>query len=168
MFKSRRSRTAAGSYEQPLASRRGFGPLDPDEAWDARVGNDADAYGGYYERELGGDGGGGLAGRAGNNNNNPSAGPGYMPQDSNYHMNVGTTAGPGGGDDDAGRGRTRSRSSGPMAGTRNPFDDYNAAGRNPFDNDTEGTDANLRGLSPRPMAGSEGHDTVGKDTDSHA
>ena len=35
---------------------RGFGPLEPDEAWDSNVGNEADAYGpsGYYEeQELG-------------------------------------------------------------------------------------------------------------------
>lgn len=46
-------RSQAGGYEQ---SRRGFGPLDPDEAWDTRVGNEADHYGpgGYYEeQELG-------------------------------------------------------------------------------------------------------------------
>ena len=49
--------TRSGAYEQPLgsgaAARRG---LDPDEAWDARVGAEADAYGagGYYEeQELG-------------------------------------------------------------------------------------------------------------------
>ncbi|KAI9886833.1 MAG: hypothetical protein M1823_001332 [Watsoniomyces obsoletus] len=56
-----RQRTAGG-YEEPLGavggrrSNRGFGALDPDEAWDARVGNEADGYGpgGYYEeQELG-------------------------------------------------------------------------------------------------------------------
>ncbi|KAL8945539.1 MAG: hypothetical protein Q9222_007920, partial [Ikaeria aurantiellina] len=44
-----------GAYEQPLHSGRGRG-LDPDGAWDARVGDEADAYGpgGYYEeQELG-------------------------------------------------------------------------------------------------------------------
>ena len=44
--------------ERGAASRgsRGFGPLEPDEAWDTNVGNEADAYGpgGYYEeQELG-------------------------------------------------------------------------------------------------------------------
>jgi len=57
-----RNRSGSGAAE-PLSgnargrgSRRGFGPLDPDEAWDARVGTEADAYGpgGYYEeQELG-------------------------------------------------------------------------------------------------------------------
>lgn len=52
-------RTGAGAYEQPLApgggSRAARG-LDPDEAWDTRVGTEADGYnqGGYYEeQELG-------------------------------------------------------------------------------------------------------------------
>ena len=49
------SSSRSGAYEQPLGSsgRRG---LDPDEAWDARVGAEADGYGvgGYYEeQELG-------------------------------------------------------------------------------------------------------------------
>ena len=50
--------TTAGGVERGAASRgsRGFGPLEPDEAWDTNVGNEADAYGpgGYYEeQELG-------------------------------------------------------------------------------------------------------------------
>lgn len=57
-FRNRNNRTAGGAYEEPLGSnvrgaRRGFGPLDPDEAWDTRVGNEADAYGPYEEQELG-------------------------------------------------------------------------------------------------------------------
>ncbi|KAK2595913.1 hypothetical protein QQS21_006508 [Conoideocrella luteorostrata] len=55
--KNRNNRSAAGAYEQPLQAgaggRRGFGPLDPDEAWDARVGHEADAYGYFEEPELG-------------------------------------------------------------------------------------------------------------------
>ncbi|KAM0328116.1 hypothetical protein ACHAQA_005519 [Verticillium albo-atrum] len=60
------ARSAAGAYEQPGATtgggassgapRRGFGPLDPDEAWDSRVGHEADSYGpygAYDEQELG-------------------------------------------------------------------------------------------------------------------
>lgn len=65
----RHRRSAGGAYEgtgevagsgveRGAASRgsRGFGPLEPDEAWDTNVGNEADAYGpgGYYEeQELG-------------------------------------------------------------------------------------------------------------------
>ncbi|CAI6340412.1 unnamed protein product [Periconia digitata] len=54
-FKNRNNRTAAGSYEPSAGgaggySGRGAGSrLDPDEAWDARVGNEA--Y--YEEQELG-------------------------------------------------------------------------------------------------------------------
>lgn len=55
-----KSTRGPGGYEEPLGSfsaqggrggRRGFGALDPDDAWDARVGTEADAYGpgGYYE-----------------------------------------------------------------------------------------------------------------------
>ncbi|ELR04057.1 hypothetical protein GMDG_06566 [Pseudogymnoascus destructans 20631-21] len=59
-FRSRRSRTAGGAYEEPLGAyggaggggaRSGFGALDPDEAWDARVGNEADYY--REEQEVG-------------------------------------------------------------------------------------------------------------------
>lgn len=52
-------RTGAGAYEQPLAQGgggRAARGLDPDEAWDTRVGIEADGYGqgGYYEeQELG-------------------------------------------------------------------------------------------------------------------
>lgn len=57
----RNGRMARGAYEgtsaRPAGSRagrRGFGALDPDEAWDTRVGNEADEYGpGYEEQELG-------------------------------------------------------------------------------------------------------------------
>lgn len=58
----RNKRTAGGAYENTGyggarnvgRDRRGFGPLDPDGAWDARVGNEADYAGNYYEeQELG-------------------------------------------------------------------------------------------------------------------
>ncbi|CRK33571.1 hypothetical protein BN1708_006068 [Verticillium longisporum] len=67
-FGRRNARSAAGAYEQSgatggggnnnsnAAGRRGFGPLDPDDAWDARVGHEADSYGpygAYDEQELG-------------------------------------------------------------------------------------------------------------------
>jgi hypothetical protein len=62
-IRNRSSPSAGGAYEENLtsnvgggrASTRGFGPLDPDDAWDARVGTEADAYGphGYDdEHEL--------------------------------------------------------------------------------------------------------------------
>ncbi len=66
-YKYNRNRSAAGAYEGTSldgynAGRSGRGSggrgaqLDPDEAWDTRVGTEADAYGpqgGYYEEELG-------------------------------------------------------------------------------------------------------------------
>ena len=57
-FRNRGDRSAAGAYEQPLqggasGGRRGFGALDPDEAWDARVGTEAESYGYHEETELG-------------------------------------------------------------------------------------------------------------------
>ncbi|KAI0998494.1 hypothetical protein K3495_g9702 [Podosphaera aphanis] len=62
LLKNRNSRAAAGGYEEPLTSNvrsraknRGFGPLDPDEAWDTRVGMEADSYtptGHAEEQEL--------------------------------------------------------------------------------------------------------------------
>jgi hypothetical protein len=51
-FKNRNNRTAAGAYEEPGYTGRGRGAgsrLDPDEAWSARVGDEA--Y--YEEQELG-------------------------------------------------------------------------------------------------------------------
>ncbi|KAG6041681.1 hypothetical protein E4U41_002955 [Claviceps citrina] len=55
--KNRNSRSAAGAYEGQSrgagAGRRGFGPLDPDEAWDARVCHEADEYGYLEESDPG-------------------------------------------------------------------------------------------------------------------
>lgn len=128
-FKNRNNRSAAGAYEQSGGAprgRRGFGPLDPDEAWDSRVGNEADAYG-YYEEEVGGRG----------------RDTGYG---GGYNMNLAATPavsggrGPGGrgmGDDEEDRGRRASRS--PASGP---------GGRNPFDDDAG---SSLRGVSPRPI-----------------
>ena len=92
-------RTAGGAYESTgygggrdsLAGRRGFGPLDPDEAWDARVDNEGRDY--YEEQELG--------------LQDPSHGP--------YGGGGYGDVGMGGGYDD-GRGRSRSRD-----GRLNPF-----------------------------------------------
>ncbi|KAF2147821.1 hypothetical protein K461DRAFT_298433 [Myriangium duriaei CBS 260.36] len=62
----RNTRTSAGAYESTSFNnnnrrRGGFDPLDPDEAWDSRVGNEADyaapgghqAGYGYEETEMG-------------------------------------------------------------------------------------------------------------------
>jgi hypothetical protein len=139
-FKNRNNRSAGGAYEEPLssnvrgrASNRGFGPLDPDDAWDARVGTEADAYGpgGYYEeQELG-------------LHNEHTGAPGLAP-----------TAGYG----DAPRGRSLSRApepyiGGSQAGLDRRYDEE--MGRkpalNPFDDHAEVSNVSLRGVSPRPI-----------------
>jgi hypothetical protein len=102
-FKNRKNRSAEGAYEQPLqgggGGRRGFGPLDPDEAWDSRVGQEADGYG-YYEAQE-------LDGGRGRGRDTAYAG-------ASYDMNTARGA-----DEDVERGRRLSRD--PPG--RNPFDD---------------------------------------------
>lgn len=156
-FRNRNNRSAAGAYEQTSAQgaagargRRGFGPLDPDEAWDARVGHEADGYGYYEEQELSGGGGGGATE--------------YHGAGGSYAMKLAPTSrrGPGGHDDDdgdeeLGRGRQPTRSPGAVPpGQRNPFDD-------------DASDS-LRGVSPRPIdtaaAAAHKHTAKGGDSDS--
>jgi hypothetical protein len=150
-FKNRNNRTATGAYEGHSTSgarggARGFGPLDPDEAWDSRVGNEADTYGpgGYYEEQelrdtntAYGGAGGGLTGNT--YNMNLAATPGMPP------------AGFGGGDVE--RGRTLNRSPGLGA----------PSGRNPFDDDAEPSNISLRGVSPRPIDTSSANKGKGKE-----
>ncbi|EQK98728.1 hypothetical protein G6O67_000341 [Ophiocordyceps sinensis] len=107
-FKSRNKRSAGGAYEQPLhggtgRGRHGFGALDPDEAWDARVGHEADGYGYYEEQELSGTGRGRSTEYAGSGG---------------YNSNLAAT--PAANYDGEARGRPPTRSPG---GQRNPFDD---------------------------------------------
>ncbi|RDL31335.1 Uncharacterized protein BP5553_09544 [Venustampulla echinocandica] len=147
-FKNRNNRSAGGAYEEPLSSNvrgrtsnRGFGPLDPDEAWDARVGTEADAYGpgGYYEeQELGlhHDRGSNLA---------PT--PGLAP--SGY------------GDGSRGRSLTRDPEpyiGGSHAGLNKRYDEEmgNRPAENPFDDAAEPSNVSLRGVSPRPIDTSQG------------
>ncbi|KAK5660488.1 hypothetical protein OQA88_13036 [Cercophora sp. LCS_1] len=136
-IKNRNNRTAAGAYEQSGGgtgrSHRGFGPLDPDEAWDTRVGHEADAYagpGGYYEeQELG------LA---------TPRNPGDTTYGgSSYQMNLATNPAEGAPRYEEERGRTRSRSPGLTA--------------NPFADSAEPSNISLRGVSPRPMDAQVGH-----------
>jgi len=148
-FKNRNNRSAGGAYEEPLssnvrgrASNRGFGPLDPDDAWDARVGTEADAYGpgGYYEeQELGLHGApqGGLAPTP------AGAPPGYSEE----------------------RGRALSREpepyiGGSQAGLDRRYDEEmgRKPAANPFDDSAEPSNVSLRGVSPRPVLDtSKGH-----------
>jgi len=134
-FKNRNNRSAGGAYEEPLssnvrgrASNRGFGPLDPDDAWDARVGTEADAYGpgGYYEeQELGLHGPPGLApapgaagdirGRSLNREPEPYIGGSQRGLDQRYDEEMG----------------------------RKP--------KNPFGDEAEPSNVSMRGVSPRPI-----------------
>ena len=140
--RNRNNRSAGGAYEEPLSSNvrgrganRGFGPLDPDDAWDARVGTEADAYGpgGYYEeQELGLQGSTNLA---------PAQGMGPM------------------GHGTEGRGRSVSREpepyiGGSQAGLDRRYDEEmgRKPAMNPFDDSAaEPSNVSLRGVSPRPL-----------------
>ena len=129
------TRSPLSSNVRGRASNRGFGPLDPDDAWDARVGTEADAYGpgGYYEeQELG------LHGPQGGN-----APPGYA-QD---------------------RGRALSREpepyiGGSQAGLDRRYDEETGhdlkSTTNPFDDSAEPSNVSLRGDSPRPVVDTTG------------
>ncbi|KAH6899026.1 hypothetical protein B0T10DRAFT_601910 [Thelonectria olida] len=107
-FKNRNNRSAAGAYEGDTRGRRGFGPLDPDEAWDSRVGPDADSYG-YHEEDIEG-------GRAPANSYRMN-----VPQTSSSPPRLGRVYG-----EEEDRGRRASRSPGSGPGGRNPFDDDSA------------------------------------------
>ncbi|EMR64782.1 hypothetical protein UCREL1_8251 [Eutypa lata UCREL1] len=157
---NRNARSAAGAYE-----RRGFGPLDPDEAWDARVGHEAE-LGGYtagYDQELGssgihnnngnarygGGGGAATAGGGGGGFGGAGSGRGFDGADTpysggGYDMNLAADDD----HDDHGheRGRTRSRSPAAAGLTVNT-----GGGHNPFDDDAEPSNVSLRGVSPRPI-----------------
>ncbi|KAL8896884.1 MAG: hypothetical protein Q9207_007491 [Kuettlingeria erythrocarpa] len=130
-----------GAYEQPLGSSgRGRG-LDPDGAWDTRVGDEADAYGsgGYYEeQELGIRTGGGGRGQQG------AALPDY-------------------GDEEMGRGRSVSRDGPPPSGFiggdqrgLNQRYDEATGGVNPFGDQAERSE--LKGMGAgMPKSGEKGH-----------
>lgn len=142
-LRNKRSQTGAGyegsGYAGVTAPRGGTGraahggPLDPDEAWDSRVGNEAEIYGpgGYYEEtELGlhpqataytGAAYGGPAGRL------STDGAGFAPA-------PGLSAGSG----EVGRSRS------PGAAMReNPFGDH-------------AEESSLRSISPRPYEHGQG------------
>lgn len=143
----RNKRTAGGAYEstgygggarRSTGDRRGFGPLDPDEAWDARVDHEASGY--YEEQELGD--------------------PGHGPYGGSGYGNVGV------GGIEEGRGRSRSRQRELDArydeemhgGARlNPFGDHNAA---------EGD--SLRAVSPRPHQGDTSYHGARSGASAHA
>ncbi|KAH8158334.1 hypothetical protein CIB48_g9914 [Xylaria polymorpha] len=127
---------ALGSWRiraQRLRRRRGFGPLDPDDAWDARVGHETYGVGAPYypdDQEL--------------EDRGHHGGRGAPYSGSDYQMNL---AGDG---VDENRGRSPNprldvSASKPAAGEgshhSNPFDDAAA----------EPSNLSLRGVSPRPI-----------------
>ncbi|KAF2084810.1 hypothetical protein K490DRAFT_48324 [Saccharata proteae CBS 121410] len=130
--------------------RGGHVPLDPDEAWDSRVGNEADVYGpgGYYEeQELGlhepvaGGGAGASPYGAGD-------GYGYV---------GGGPVGVGGLGADRGRSRTRVvderyEEEVQRGGLKPVGGRASAAAReDPFGDAAEPSNISLRGVSPRPL-----------------
>ncbi|KAI0848330.1 hypothetical protein F5Y00DRAFT_238863 [Daldinia vernicosa] len=133
-LRSSGNRSASGAYERP--SRRGFGPLDPDEAWDSRVGHEADGYYGYgyEEQELGLRGQGQRQQQQQQQHEN---GTGYST------VNLGA---------DERRGRTLSRDQGAPIGGNGNGNLGIGGGRNPFDDEAaEPSNISLRGVSPRPI-----------------
>lgn len=152
----RNTRTAAGAYEgaagvpaggggRTRGGRGGGGALDPDEAWDTRVGNETDGYYEYEDQELG---------------LHPQHGGGT------YQMNLATELGDAPsstmtttaattnpfGDDSRheyeGRGRAPAAAAAPASFKAR------AGGANPFDDDVADSASNisLRGVSPRPIS----------------
>jgi hypothetical protein len=143
-FKNRNNRSAGGAYEENLSSNirggrstRGFGPLDPDDAWDTRVGTEADAYGpGGYEEEQ----------ELGLHQSGIAPTPIHAPPE--YEEE---------------RGRALNRAPGPYSGGLQVGADrrYDEAGKapaeNPFDDAAEPSNVSLRGVSPRPVSDGRTH-----------
>lgn len=138
------SHRAGSGYAGARRGERGFGSLDPDAAWDDRVGHEADApYGGtgYEEQELGLHPPGGTA----------DAGP--------YGMHGGGYAGsrnvlPEYGQD---RGRTRSREDlsyvgGSHQGLDDRYDEvvHGQSSKGPYGGGNGADSGVMRALSPRP------------------
>lgn len=123
----RNKRTAGGNFESTGyggargRDRRGFGPLDPDGAWDARVDHEADFTGAYYEEQELGD-------------------PGHGPYGGSGYGEVGI-----GGIPEA-RGRSRSR----QRELDNRYDEEMHGGTTTQSNPFSDNNA-LRATSPRPL-----------------
>ena len=134
----RNPRTAGGAYESTgyggssggrgRGDRRGFGALDPDEAWDSRVDNEASGY--YEEQELGG-----------------LSDPAHGPYGGGGYGEVGVAG------IEVGRGRSRSR----QRELDNRYDEEVHGGSgsrgaglqpNPFGDQAEAS--SMRAVSPRP------------------
>nr|POF13180.1 hypothetical protein CFP56_10328 [Quercus suber] len=129
----RNTRTAGGAYESSggagygggsrgAAGHRAFGPLDPDEAWDARVDHETSGY--YEEQELG------------------LQDPGHGPYGGGGYGEVGI------GGIEEGRGRSRSR----QRELDNRYDEevHGKPRSDPFGDAAEPSNMSLRAVSPRP------------------
>jgi len=133
-------RTAGGAYESSArvagrGGRRGFGPLDPDEAWNTTVGNEADYY---EEQELG-------------LHESATAADGVY-GGSEYGMPARRYGASGGLEEvhpDNGRGRSRTRSE-----LDDRYDEEMGATpvqpHDPFGDEAAAEPSRLRGISPRP------------------
>ncbi|CAK3916613.1 hypothetical protein DOTSEDRAFT_55398 [Lecanosticta acicola] len=133
----RNRRTAGGAYESTTTrggggsgGRRGFGPLDPDEAWDARVDNEASGY--YEEQELG------------------LQDPGHGPYGGGGYGHAHT-------DSLGGRGRSRDRQRELDDRYDEEMHGGGSRGLNPFGDHAEASNASLRSVSPRPAADNTGY-----------
>lgn len=146
-IKNRNTRTAGGAYEEPLnnvsgrGNTRGFGPLDPDDAWDARVNTEAEAYGpgGYYgEQESGAHGDARLA-------PTPGIAPAGFGDSGSRGRSLSREPEPYIGGSQAGLDRRYDEEMGrrPPSAAQNPFDDSAAVPGN--------TGSSMRGVSPRPI-----------------
>lgn len=128
-------RTHGGAFEGGRAARRGFGRLDPDEAWDARVGNEADANGYYEEQELG---------------LHDDSAPGYYGNGAHGY-------GPSGGLDEIVDPQRRGRADSKRVLDQRYDEEVNGGPRNPRDPFGDHAEASaLRGVSPRPHEDAEG------------
>lgn len=135
----RNKRSARGAYEEPTeggtgyaGARRGRG-LDQDDAWDARVANESDAYGpgGYYEeQELG------------------LQTPGVEPYGGSSY------GGPPTGEGERGRSKSRDPPPNLAGGPRDMESGLRPQGDNPFGDQHEA--ASLRDVSPRPVIDTSG------------
>lgn len=138
-FQPSKKATRSGAYEQPLGSRNRRG-LDPDEAWDARVGTEGDGYGAgeyFEEQELG--------------LHPPSGGGAYS--GGGYGANGYGQDLPDYGAEEMTRGRSRSRDfdrqvEGGQGGLDQRYDEEMRE-ENPFGDHAERS--HLRGISPRPI-----------------
>ncbi len=128
--------SGSGAYETPAGAgqRRG---LDPDGAWDARVGDEADSHGagGYYEEQE--------LGLHPPTSGGSYAGGGYGPPHGQALPDYGA--------DEPERGRRRSRDDAFIGGGQKGLDqryDEEMSRQNPFGDAAERS--SMRGVSPRP------------------